>query len=431
MPMGIGPGLSVTRFESGIPGWMTGMDLGWDFTQNVQYSGATNPTDTHSATIYAQSSSGVWQAIPANVLTQTDLGLQTVPTRTNSIRNNSMSGAVAGSPGTPPTNWTASAQTGYAWQLVATGTEFGLPYIDYRLSGTDALLRANNIIFENGTTIVAATAETWSHSVFARVVAGSLTGVTATLQMDENTSGGAFVTNGSTTVTPTASFARYSFTRTLSGGATVARVQPFMRFTTGAGATVDVTIRIYAPQMELGAFPSPPILTTSGAATVNGNQQVVDLTGRLSAGVGVIAQFNVFDNASSFKVPLSFNDGGGNNIAVLYVNTGGGNSVWVGYTGGALQFSVNLGTMPTGLVTVALVLSENYATGRIIGNTVATVDATVLYPPITRLSIGGVGYGTNDNNYQQARRMALKFGAQNAATFADLVAKATILAAVS
>ena len=56
--------------------------------------------DTHAQAINALNSGGSYLSYPANVPVRTDLGLQTVPTRTNSIRNNSMVGAVAGTPGT-------------------------------------------------------------------------------------------------------------------------------------------------------------------------------------------------------------------------------------------------------------------------------------------------------------------------------------------
>lgn len=415
------------------PAWVTGMDMAWDLVGNRTWT--ANPiTDTHSAAINAQYQNGSFAPFAANTLVDTDLGLQTVPTRTNSLRNNSMSGAVAGSPGTAPTNWTASAQTGYAWQLVATGTEFGLPYIDYRLSGTDALSRANNIIFETSTGITAANGETWTHSSFARIIAGSLTGVTTTLQMDENTSVGGFVANGNTTIVLTSSFTRYSFTRTLAGGATVARVQPFMRFTTSAGATVDLTVRIYAPQMELGAFASAPILTTSGAAAVNGNQQVATVP-TITSGVGVIVQVNLLNlvGLTGPKV-VEFNDGvsSNNSFIIEYESSGANFQVRASIAGVNTAVPFVPSTIPSGLLTIAAAVGNNFVMGRIVGQAAPTAGVSTGLPSgMNRMSIGGRGYDAARNSYQLTRRMAVKFGAQDASTFADLFAKATLLAAVS
>ena len=71
-------------------------------------------------------------------VTGESLGLLIEEQRTNSIRNNTMVGAVAGTPGTAPTNWGGSAPTsnGVNRQIVGTGIEDGINYIDYRIAGT-------------------------------------------------------------------------------------------------------------------------------------------------------------------------------------------------------------------------------------------------------------------------------------------------------
>src|SRR5262249_49436220 len=55
----------------------------------------------------------------------------------NQLRNPTAAGAVPGSPGTLPTNWRQGGGTGGLTQtVVGTGTENGIPYLDYRLQGT-------------------------------------------------------------------------------------------------------------------------------------------------------------------------------------------------------------------------------------------------------------------------------------------------------
>ena len=49
------------------------------------------------------------------------------PQRTNSIRNSSMVGAAAGSPGTLPNNWASALLSGLTQTIVGTGTERGVP----------------------------------------------------------------------------------------------------------------------------------------------------------------------------------------------------------------------------------------------------------------------------------------------------------------
>jgi hypothetical protein len=206
---------------------------------------------------------------------------------------------------------------------------------------------------------------------------------------------------------------------------------PYLRLTFAAGATVDVTIRIYAPQMELGAFASAPILTTSGAAAVNGNQQVVDLTGRLSAGVGGIMQVNVLQPNSTVAARLfEISDGTSLNRFAIY---GGATGVEAIMSAGGVSQGVvtDTGSVFTGLLTIAFAAANNFFTFQIVGRSALTPDTVATYPAMSSLGIMGRGYNASDNTYGQTRRLALRFGAQNASTFADLVAKATILAAVS
>jgi hypothetical protein len=188
------------------------------------------------------------------------------PQRTNSIRNSTMVGAVAGSPGTLPTNWSNLVTAGLTRTIVGTGTENGLPYVDIRFNGTANAL-STRIDFEGSTNIAALTAQVWTNSIYSKIVSQPNPAVSYALQMLERTSGGGFVTDGSQIFTPTTSLQRFAFTRTLNGGATVANVQPCITINLTNGATYDFTIRIAAPQMELGASATTFIPTTTAAVT--------------------------------------------------------------------------------------------------------------------------------------------------------------------
>ena len=189
------------------------------------------------------------------------------PQRTNSIRNSSMVGAVAGSPGTLPTNWNTSTAAGLTQTVVATGIENGLPYIDFRFngvaSGTELLISTESI-----NQIAAATAQTWTNSFYLKIIAQPNPPVAIYLNITERTSAGTFVTSGNSSgISVTSSLNRFSFVRTLSGGATVAAVQPRLGVTLTISSTYDFTIRIAAPQMELGAYATTWVPTTTAAVT--------------------------------------------------------------------------------------------------------------------------------------------------------------------
>jgi hypothetical protein len=75
----------------------------------------TNPdvasllTTTRASLAWSDDSIGVWRQFANNIPRITDKGLLVEEARTNGIRNNSMQGAVVGTPGTPPTNWVPMA----------------------------------------------------------------------------------------------------------------------------------------------------------------------------------------------------------------------------------------------------------------------------------------------------------------------------------
>ena len=187
------------------------------------------------------------------------------PQRTNSIRNSSMVGAVAGTPGTLPTNYAQLGGAGLT-RTISIGTENGLPYIDLRFVGTatDSLVR---ILLENSTQIAAATGQTWTISSYIKNVLISNPADSFTYAMYERTSGGSAVASGFQTITPTSSLQRIAYTRTLNGGATVAFVSIEIQGGLTIGQSYDFTIRIAAPQMELGAYATTWVPTTTAAVT--------------------------------------------------------------------------------------------------------------------------------------------------------------------
>ena len=175
--------------------------------------------------------------------------------QTNQIRNNTGQGAVAGTPGTLPTNWsTFTSLTGLTRQVVGSGIENGVNYIDIRVSGTPSGAGDYGIYLDTSTGIAAATGQTWTQSGFLSTTAGTQTGISSiTFRVDENTSGGAFVSNKtSSALSVTSTSTRFTATYTLSGGATVACIFPWVRLAL-SGAAIDITLRIGLPQLVLGA----------------------------------------------------------------------------------------------------------------------------------------------------------------------------------
>jgi hypothetical protein len=178
-----------------------------------------------------------------------------------------MVGAVAGSPGTLPTNWSNQLTGGITQTIVGSGVESGLPYVDIRFSGTATNTTPTDIRFETATQIAASNTQTWTEAIYLKVISAPNPPVDYRLYMFERSSGGGFIKFVSQVATPTTTLQRFSFTRALDGGATVVAVQPAFTFSHISGATYDFTVRIAAPQMELGATASTFIPTTTAAVT--------------------------------------------------------------------------------------------------------------------------------------------------------------------
>jgi hypothetical protein len=185
------------------------------------------------------------------------------PQRTNSIRNSSMVAAVAGSPGTLPTNWDNASMAGLTRTVVGSGSENGLQYIDLRYNGT-ANATTVTIWFETTTQIAAVTGQTWTNSAYVKLISGTANGFQLTSR--EQDAAGATLRTGSQSITPTSTLQRFTYTRTNDGTGT-AFVRPSIWVTFTVGATYDFTIRIAAPQMELGAYATTWVPTTTAAVT--------------------------------------------------------------------------------------------------------------------------------------------------------------------
>lgn len=428
--------LGQSAFAAGKwPSWMADMDMGWDFTRDRKYN-SLDPTDTHASTIYAPNAAGVYTPYAANVLTRTDLGLQTVPTRTNSILNNSMVGAVngvIGSGGQAPTGWSPSA-TGLTRTIVGTGTENGLPYIDIKLDGTTGST-VGDVSFTGLSAVAAVNGQTWTTSCFFKLVGGSLTNVSSiTMSVQQWTSAPAFIsslTGSDIKSTITSSIVRAASVVT-TNAASVAYLRPNVIFGWPSGVVIDFTIRLYAPQLELGAFASPPILTTTAAVTVNGNQQVISgLDTQLAVGVAGVVQATYLQLGTGLTERfLDINDGTANNRFLLAQNA----TVFlaIATAGGVQQAGITDAYVPSigNVLTIAFALGTNYSNFRIVGRASPTPDTSVTYPSgMTQLAISGRGFDVTPNRYGYTRKLALKFGPQDAWTFAQMYALAQIAAA--
>lgn len=298
------------------------------FSQIITFTRASTATFFNSAGTLTSASNDVAR-FDYNPATLAPLGLLIEESRTNSIRNNTMVGAVAGTPGTNPTNWTfvSTQGNGLTTTIVGTGTENGISYIDYRFNGTTVNTNTIVIGIDFGSAL---TGQTWTASNYWRLVGGSTTGMTSwSVGLIENTSGGAFVAGAfyAQTAPTTAALntQRQIATRTLSGGATVAQCQMTLSFAPQNATAIDFTLRIGLPQLEQGAFATSVIPTTTTALTRAADVASVNtLTPWFNAVEGTLfAQFvtGVSDGVNGRGIS-ALDDNSNNNRASIFIAAG-------------------------------------------------------------------------------------------------------------
>jgi hypothetical protein len=186
---------------------------------------------------------------------------------TNAIRNSTMLGA---SPGVAPTSWLPinAGSSGLAVSHVGAGVENGLAYTDIRLNGT-AVAGQAYVFFESNTQIAAAAGQAWTSSLYYRIVSAPAIAGLSIISHDLRglTAGAAFVSN-TTTGLSAASFTLQRSAVSITTIATTAFVVNGIVFATVAGA-VDITIRVYAPQLEQKEFATSFVPTSTVAASRN------------------------------------------------------------------------------------------------------------------------------------------------------------------
>jgi hypothetical protein len=240
------------------------------FSQIITFTRASTATFFNSAGVLTSAAIDA-PRFDFNPSTLAAQGFLIEEARTNSIRNNTMVGAVAGTPGTVPTNWGVggSGLGTLTQEVVGTGTTSGITWIDLKFSGTTSTTDFN-LAFEATTQIAALSGQSWSESAYLAIVGGATTNITnIRLQLEGRNSGGStvesFVSAG-VQGSLTSTLQRFPLTATLAN-ANTAFSRPTLRFDFSSGVAIDITLRIGLPQLELGAFATSVIPTATTALT--------------------------------------------------------------------------------------------------------------------------------------------------------------------
>jgi hypothetical protein len=375
----------------------------------ITFTRASSATYFDSAGVLQTAASGVARAhayqdhAPS---TLAPLGFLIEEARTNSIRNNTMVGAVAGTPGTLPTNWALTAAGGNiaSREIIGVGTESGIAYIDVRyvFSGTATA----NIRFEQSNAIAATSTQTWTGSAFVKIVGGSTTNVITNSVITQYNSG--FDTLEATSVAFTAQSTPLGTSRP---SCTKATNQATVAFVTSAvsvvaSAAADITLRIGLPQLELGAFATSPILTSGAAATRLADS--ASITGTNFSSIWNAAEGTLVASASSYRstaapnVVVSADNGTiGNRIQIRRAGNTVNSSFFVG-DGGVTQYSQTAGTWALSSIAKTALAYKSADFQGCINGTLATAGTSGTVPAVDRLIIGGGSSLTNLEGHLQS-----------------------------
>lgn len=404
------PALAQTpAYDLLLGGGNNGPSLDLNFATGVMDS-RVNFTRASSATYF--NSAGVLTTAATNAprfdfnpTTLAPLGLETEEARTNSIRNNTMVGAVAGSPGTPPTNWAVNAGGGLSSSIIGSGTESGVPYVDINIAGTATGTVNLGISFD--TNVAATVGQSWSQSAYFRLASGSLTPNAQPPQLvfQERNSSNSVLTQAVQVISPAITSAPlvtqrsvYSYTTTQATTAFIS-YDLFIQYT--VGQVVNFTLRIGAPQLELGAFATSAILTSGSTATRAADSASMPVGPWYAPTAGTLMVNATMDNAGSSnsnqEIGALYSD---NNdvISLRFASTGQAN---VGVFINNFNVGGFSGSSPSSGTPFLIGTTYNYSALSGLFGLSGTITAYTVtgYPSVTSLGIGGSGRGSPMNGW--------------------------------
>jgi hypothetical protein len=339
------------------------------------------------------------------VTTGVPRGLLIEESRTNSIYNSQAIGAIVGAPGTMPIfGWDTSGPSGINREIVNTGTLNGFSYIDIKFSGTCTQIGSNNIAvrFNSTTQLSALPNQTWTGSCYVGVLSGSTANISNLwLSTVERDSAGTFLQRTQSNNISGVELKRYTATRTL--------IEPTASFVNSQieligidnGDVIDITLRIAAPQLEQGTFPTSYIPTAGLSATRSADfayVNTVDSFYNQEQGT-LFAEIYKVNSPSDWKI-VSFTNSSNttNNITLQSYADAHGFTVWNNGVSTTLNFTNNsqLNTIYEMIGTYKLGNTQAAQ------NSILTTLNTTRIPPynINRLSLGSLnGSQFYLNNY--------------------------------
>lgn len=354
----------------------------WDANGVLQSASANNMRFTHD---YVD---GKW--VPRGILVEEQ--------RTNIVMNNTMVGAVAGTPGTPPTNWFQST-IGLSREVVSIRTERGMVIYRVRYFGTTT--SAGQLVIGIRNNYATAQNDVWTCSVYVARVAGDVRNLSQQINVYDASSsflGSPLVS----TINITNDLVRYEAPPTTISYATATSLQYILQTGIGSGVDVDVTYDIALPQMELGNYATSPILTSGAVATRSAD---IVYTDDVSA-LGLTAGTHIVKTFVGVGVPLGFSQGATGNAPRAHISTNVTTPEIAYFVQGTMGISVSTATgvvfndaanVGVAQQFTAPLNRSLYRNGSFVASSASDTGVTSF--SVTRMSLGMLYLGASPQNY--------------------------------
>ena len=244
--------------------------------------------------------------------------------RENGIRNSEGGGStngVIGSGGALPTNWVAFSLNGLVAEVIGTGTEKGVEYVDLKFSGTATATSSAFIRFESLTQITASQNEVWSGSVYMKYTDQTANPDLVRLGILQYDSTPTFLKSDVQSVTPTTTLTRFKQEDVTIDNASVASITSAVLFGITNAQAYDFTIRFGLPQLEEGEHASS-VIKTSGTSVTRNKDDISKLSASTYIGqtAGTVYVEATIDNIISGNNIITVSDGSDDNIVRITFN---------------------------------------------------------------------------------------------------------------
>jgi len=422
-------GLGSLNLAGGSAMPFDGFALAMDFKNGLYRSGPIVTKDVSKLPTYSfaragakyeQNAFGGYDGVPADSPAIVP-GVGYIPRQnaTNTALNSMWAGAAVGVAPTNLSTWGTNTTNGITRTIVGIGMENGLPYIDYRYSGT-ATATYNNYPMINGQAAAAypncAPGEVWTLTGNVRILPGYtlVPGVSVNYQLSPRSLDGNTIYGGYTIVTITNGvLSSTQGLRSVTSSplpANSAKMWSYFNVTIPNGATVDYVMRMSAFSVTRTAFQTAFIPTTGAPADIAADAMELRSPIPLNEDWMFVAAVN-FKLLATINGGqwLAFISGQGDNYIYLQRQNDGAMKFVINANGGgrAVQTAANY-MNGLGRVVVAAGIQGNIAT--IAALTAAGAASGVIRGP-------GGGYPSNLDRISVGQRDIPNFAAESPIEF--------------